>query len=77
MTGTEERLIEAIRTIQAKGTSLEEISASCGTYKQNLSAFMLGKRGAQIRWIETACTVYGFSPEWLLTGRGEKEKLNK
>lgn len=74
MTGTEERMIEAIRTIQAKGTSLEEIAARFGTYKQNLSAFMLGKRGAQIRWLETACTEYGFKPEWLLTGKGEKTR---
>lgn len=74
MTSTEERLIEAIRTIQAKGTSLEEIATRCGTYKQNLSAFMLGKRGAQIQWLETACLVYGFKPEWLLTGKGDKAK---
>lgn len=74
---TEDRLKKAIQLLQSQGVSLEEFAKHCGTYRQNISAFMLGKRCAQIRWIETACTVYGFSPEWMLTGKGEiKSKQN-
>lgn len=68
---TEDRLKKAIQILQSQDVSLEEFAKHCGTYRQNISAFMLGKRGAQIRWLEVACTVYGFRPEWLLTGKGE------
>ena len=71
MTDTEKRLIEAIRTLQTKGVSLEEFAQSCGTYRQNISAFMLGNRHARIAWLEAACKMYGFSPEWILTGKGK------
>ena len=71
MTDTEKRLVKAIQILQSKNISLEEFAKHCGTFRQNISAFMLGKRGAQIRWLETACTVYGFNPIWLLTGKGE------
>ena len=74
---TEDRLKKAIQILQSKGISLEEFAKNCGTFRQNISAFMLGKRGAQIRWLEAACTVYGFNPEWLLTGNGEPIKSAK
>jgi hypothetical protein len=75
MTDTEKRLVEAIRSLQANGTTLEEFAVACGTYKQNVSAFMLGKRDAQIRWIEVCCSSFGFDPSWLILGKPKDTTL--
>lgn len=68
-TDTEKRLVEAISELQAKGVTLEDFAKACGTYKQNVSSFMLGKRNGQIRWIEVCCSSFGFDPAWLILGK--------
>lgn len=74
MSNVDERARQAMMELKAGGFTMSEFAAETGTAKQNVSAFMHGRRGALICWLE-ALARHGYSCEWLLMGTGEKRKI--
>lgn len=71
-----ERFVSCLNEVSIN-TTLKEIAIKSGTSKSYLSQLKTKSRQIPVSMIANFCLAYGYSPTWILTGKGPKKLIIK
>ncbi|RKR80880.1 YdaS antitoxin of YdaST toxin-antitoxin system [Mucilaginibacter gracilis] len=74
---TDNQLLKRLRIVIKASGGQSKFAKACGVSQSLISLMLSGERDINFTIIRAVCHDLGYSPEWIITGKGEKQADGK
>ena len=74
---TDSQLIKRLRIVIKASGGQSKFAKACGVSQSLISLMLSGERDVNFTIIRAVCHNLGYSPEWVISGKGEKQSDGK